>query len=207
MDSKPFAQLLKFLLAFLIGLIGPVVLAAAALLLSGCRSGRDVATAGPGATVEPTSTLSPASSCTKPEANSSQLTTDNSLHNEPEPARRLFGLLPPKRAATGPIHIKNKGTLIIQSGTGNTAAGATKPAGPQSTAGHDALATDNTKAGSRGGAAATGDGSQATAVTSKAAGIPWWVWALVFSLGGAAGWWVRGKASVLSWWPAKLRPG
>lgn len=63
-----------------------------------------------------------------------------------------------------------------------------------------ATATNNTKAGQRGGAAATAPGATATATTKK--GPPWWVYALIAVL-GAVGWeWLRTYLSPLKWWPS-----
>jgi hypothetical protein len=97
---------------------------------------------------------------------------------------------------------KNKGTLIIQTGTGHTAATATKPGtmatGTEATTvdaarvkapmqtGAGNTATDNTKAGQRQGSAATGTGSSASN-ESKKGGTPWWVYGLVAVLGGCEG--------------------
>ncbi|UOQ53034.1 hypothetical protein [Hymenobacter cellulosivorans] len=85
--------------------------------------------------------------------------------------------------------IKNS-TINIQLGNGNTAATATKPgtmatgSGASATdatkaeapvqVGQQNQATDNTKAGQRGGAAATGEGSTVTAPASST----WWKWLL-----------------------------
>jgi hypothetical protein len=53
-------------------------------------------------------------------------------------------------------------------------------------------ATDNRKAGQRGGAAATAPDAVATATTKKA-GVPWWVFVGV-AIAGALGWaWLRGR--------------
>ncbi|QIX61873.1 hypothetical protein HER32_12040 [Hymenobacter sp. BT18] len=140
------------------------------------------------------------------------------------PKRRLFGLLPAKKpaAAVPGYTFGKKSTVIIQTGTGNTAATATKPGtmatGTEATAvdagkarapvqtGTANQATDNTKAGQRGGAAATAPGASAEA-TNKGGGTPWWVYAVCIGAGGVGGWMLRGKASVWSWWPAWARPG
>ena len=64
--------------------------------------------------------------------------------------------------------------------------------------GHDnvatSAATDARKAGQRGGAAATGAGSKATATTTKS-GTPWWVYAGLVGLGLVAGWLLRARAA------------
>lgn len=102
--------------------------------------------------------------------------------------RRLFGLLPPKAAPLpeqAGVPRKCKGctfNTVAGNQTNNTAAkNATQAAGDGATATAVATAsgdaTDNTKAGQRGGAAATAPGSTATATTQKP-GFPWWVLAI-----------------------------
>ncbi len=128
--------------------------------------------------------------------------------------RRVFGLLPPKKVATSSssplsgregVPRKCKGctfNLVAGNQTNNTAGkkatqaagdGATatsvpKASAPVATASGDA--TDNTKAGQRGGAAATAPGATATATTTKpgfwAAALP----GLGILAGIGAIWWV-----------------
>lgn len=111
------------------------------------------------------------------------------------PPRRLLGLLPARKPApvAAGYTFGKKSTVIIQTGTGHTAATATKPGtmatGTEATAvdaskakapvqtGAGNTATDNTKAGSRGGASATAPNAVATATTEKenwlSAVLPW----------------------------------
>jgi len=103
--------------------------------------------------------------------------------------RRLFGLLPPKAAPTAGVPRKCKGCTFnlvagnqtnttaakkstVAAGDGASATTVAKASAPVATSSGDA--TDNTKAGQRGGAAATAPNSKATATTEKA-GFPWWV--------------------------------
>ncbi|MBH8559005.1 hypothetical protein [Hymenobacter negativus] len=81
-------------------------------------------------------------------------------------------------------------TVIIQQGTGNVA-----------------TPTDNTKAGQKGGSAATGPGAVASTTTTKPAGLPWWVFALVGVLSIAAWEWLTAKFSLTSWLPWRVKPG
>ncbi|WP_460578085.1 hypothetical protein [Hymenobacter coalescens] len=80
---------------------------------------------------------------------------------------------------------KVKGGSTAVSGDGNVTADNRKARGPVAV-GDSASATDNTKAGQKGGAAATGACSTATAVTEQA-GPAWWAWLLVFLLGVVVG--------------------
>jgi len=106
--------------------------------------------------------------------------------------RRLFGLLPPKAAPTptvASVPRKCKGCTFnlvagnqtnttaakkstVAAGDGASATTVAKASAPVATSSGDA--TDNTKAGQRGGAAATAPNATATATTEKA-GFPWWV--------------------------------
>ncbi|RFP63479.1 hypothetical protein D0N36_19255 [Hymenobacter lapidiphilus] len=204
-------------------LLGTVVGAVLAVLLSGC-SDKTL----PPRVKEPVSVVAVKIPSPKTAPDTLKADSASSSVKAPHYERRLFGLLPAKKAPEKTLEgfsggkFKNKGTIIYQVGTGNTAAQATKPGtmatGTEATAvdagkakapvqtgtGNDA--TDNTKAGQRGGAAATAPNSSATNSTKKG-GTPWWVFALVLGLGGVGGWWVRGKASVWSWWPVGGRPG
>lgn len=73
-------------------------------------------------------------------------------------------------------------TISYQQGQGNVAT---------------STATDNYKAGQKGGAAATAPGAVATASTKKA-GVPWWVFLLV-AIFSALGWeWLRRYVPFLS---------
>ncbi|TGE29746.1 hypothetical protein [Hymenobacter metallicola] len=95
-------------------------------------------------------------------------------------------------AVKGSGKFKNKGTIIYQVGASNTASSATKPGTMATGTGASATdvkkadgpiqvgrgnqATDNSKAGQRGGAAATGEGSTLTAPTAP---TTWWKWLLL----------------------------
>ena len=78
----------------------------------------------------------------------------------------------------GSGRVKNKGTIIIQTGQGNIAsankeeAGKVKVSGSSSYAQDSGTATTATKAGAKGGAAALGPESVATASTTKETGLP-----------------------------------
>ena len=79
-------------------------------------------------------------------------------------------------------------TVIIQQGQGNVA-----------------TPTDNTQAGQKGGSAATAPG--AVASTTKPAGLPWWVFALV-GVGSIAGWeWLTSQFKLAAWLPWRVKPG
>jgi hypothetical protein len=111
--------------------------------------------------------------------------------------RRLFGLLPAKKALAATVAglpRKCKGCTFnlvagnqtvagkkaqVAAGDGATASVIEKKAGPAQVASDSSTLTytDNTKAGQRGGAAATGQGATATATTEKA-GFPYWVLAI-----------------------------
>ncbi|MBX0290946.1 hypothetical protein K3G63_10880 [Hymenobacter sp. HSC-4F20] len=94
------------------------------------------------------------------------------------PPRRLFGLLPP--AQPKKQKVKNS-TIIYQVGEGNTATqAAVKKAEAPVQVGQAHQATDNTKAGQKGGAAATAPGAQATATTTKES----WLRAVLPYIGG-----------------------
>jgi hypothetical protein len=112
--------------------------------------------------------------------------------------RRLFGLLPAKKATPPPnplskaeeVPRKCKGcTFNMVAGNqtnqqvgkkgqllGNGATNVENPKAPTNTA-PGGSATDNTKQGQRGGAAASAPGATATATTEKA-GFPYWVLAI-----------------------------
>ena len=79
-------------------------------------------------------------------------------------------------------------TVIIQQGTGNVAS-----------------ATDNTKAGQKGGAAATAPNATASATTEKD-GLPWWVFALVGMLSIAVWEWATRRLIPIAWLPWRVRP-
>ncbi|RPD44838.1 hypothetical protein DNI29_19205 [Hymenobacter sediminis] len=116
------------------------------------------------------------------------------------------------------LSCKSIQTTINQTGTGNTATTATaekpdamatgadataveaeKPKAPvQVGTGNQNQVTDNTKAGQKGGAAATAEGAQASVSTEKG-GTPWWVYSLVAGLGAAGDWVLRGKVSIWHW--------
>ncbi|MBG8553074.1 hypothetical protein [Hymenobacter guriensis] len=197
---------------FLVLLIGVII---ASCWLFGCAASR---------TTQPEEELSPKTWATptfsKPDPAAPPATLPEAdqpgiLKQVATSAARLFG---------GSGKTKFNGPVTIQLGNGNIAAAATKPGtmatGTDATAveakkaqapvqagtGNNQQATDNTKAGQRGGAAATAPGASAEA-SSKPGGVPWWVFVLVAGAGGAGGWWLRGKASVWHWWPAWARPG
>lgn len=67
-------------------------------------------------------------------------------------------------------------------GTGGQLTNIEKPSAPVNT-GTGGTATDNTKAGQRGGAAATAPNATATATTQKS-GWPWWLWVVLVGGGG-----------------------
>lgn len=72
--------------------------------------------------------------------------------------------------------VKATGGSTAATGTGAEATTVSKPRGPVATA-EGAVASDYTKQGQRGGAAASGAGAVATATTTKG-GLPWWLYAL-----------------------------
>jgi len=104
--------------------------------------------------------------------------------------RRLFGLLPSKAApsvvgvprkckgCTFNLVAGNQTNAVVGKkataavGDGASATAVAKASAPVATSAGDA--TDNTKVGQRGGAAATAPNATATATTEKA-GFPWWV--------------------------------
>jgi len=85
------------------------------------------------------------------------------------------------RAGVLPAKLKNSS---LAQGTGAVATTVTKPSGPVATGAGSA--TDNRKAGQRGGAAATAPKAQATATTES--GLSYW-WLLVVAAGLV--WWKR----------------
>ncbi|TGE22838.1 hypothetical protein [Hymenobacter metallicola] len=193
MDSKPLAQFVRFLTWCSFGsllLVLVTFIVGLALMLTSCTTSKPAAQMHEeNALLHQTNTAvgEPVDSIVQKKCT---IATEN-----PALKRRLFGLLPPAQ----PRKFKNKGTIIYQVGEGNTAASANKPgtmatgAGATATdaqktegpvqVGQNNQATDNTKAGQRGGAAATGEGSSATATTTKAswlsAVLPWVVGILV----------------------------
>jgi hypothetical protein len=116
---------------------------------------------------------------------------------------KVLGRTPePFKGAVTPARIGKKSTVSIYYGpatvttttVGKKATAATAEGAVATTVGKvkaptaigdSATATDNTKAGQRGGAAATAPGAIATATTEKT-GWPWWVWpaAAVVAYGG-----------------------
>lgn len=91
------------------------------------------------------------------------------------------------RAGVLPVKLKNSS---LATGTGSVATTITKPTGPVATGAGGA--TDNTKAGQRGGAAATAPGAVATATTES--GLSYW-WLLVPVAGLL--WWQRKRLALL----------
>ncbi|WP_460502853.1 hypothetical protein [Hymenobacter agri] len=81
------------------------------------------------------------------------------------------------------------GTVIIQQGRGNVA-----------------NATDNRKAGQKGGAAATAPNATASA-TTKQGSLPWWVFAGVGVLSIVAWEWLIARFKFAAWLPWQRRPG
>jgi hypothetical protein len=106
-------------------------------------------------------------------------------------------------SGSGKQKFTNRGTIINQYGTGNSAMVPTKTEAPVQQ-GQNNKATDNTKAGSEGGAAATGKGSTATA-TTKEDSTPWLLYMLLVKGGAAGGWLLSSKATGWSWIPAALK--
>lgn len=103
------------------------------------------------------------------------------------------------RAGIAPQVIKIKHSALA------TAPGAVAVAQPAAALATGAgAATDNRKAGQRGGAAATGQGSTASNTTTKA-GAPWWLWLLV-AVAGAVGWEYLSHHTPLAWLPWRVRP-
>ncbi|MDO7849837.1 hypothetical protein Q5H92_25985 [Hymenobacter sp. M29] len=104
-------------------------------------------------------------------------------------------VLPPDSGASPPTPLLWGGgkikatTVIFQAGTGNVA-----------------TPTDNTKAGQKGGAAATAPQAQASA-TTKPGGLPWWVFALVAVLSTAAWEWSTARFIPAAWLPWRQKPG
>jgi len=104
-------------------------------------------------------------------------------------AKREFHALPTSIGKKSTVSVYYGPTTVTTNTAGKkAAAGAgattlTKPDAPVATAAGDAV--DNTKAGQRGGAAATGAGATATATTQKA-GWPWWLYVLLAGLVGYA---------------------
>ena len=80
------------------------------------------------------------------------------------------------------------GTVIFQQGTGNVAS-----------------TTNNTRAGQKGGAAATAPNATASATTTKA-GLPWWVFAVVGVLSIAAWEFLTRRVIPAAWLPWRVRP-
>jgi hypothetical protein len=101
------------------------------------------------------------------------------------------GFMPVKAGKKSTVNIYNAPATVTNTSVGKkataaTAEGATvtkidKVKAPTAI-GDSATATDNSKAGQRGGAAAIGAGSTATATTQKGS-WPWWAWLL--ALGGS----------------------
>ena len=91
------------------------------------------------------------------------------------------------RAGVLPAKLKNSS---LATGAGAVATTITKPTGPVATGAGSA--TDNTKAGQRGGAAATASGAVATATTES--GLSYW-WLLVPVAGLL--WWQRKRLALL----------
>lgn len=76
--------------------------------------------------------------------------------------------------------IKNKGTIIIQTGAGSVASAVGKAKAPVAVAAHDAVAIEKPK----NSAVTTGPNSPATATTEKA-GFPWWILLVLAAAGHA----------------------
>lgn len=114
---------------------------------------------------------------------------------------KLLGRKPePYTVGAAPVRVGKKSTVNIfhapatvttttlgKKATGAVGAGATattigKAKGPTAV-GDSAIATDNTKAGQRGGAAATAPHATATTTTQKSS-WPWWAYVLLIGAGG-----------------------
>ncbi|RPD46793.1 hypothetical protein DNI29_11550 [Hymenobacter sediminis] len=141
MDSKPFAQLLKFLFWCIVGLALLVVVLFAAMLLSSCAGSKPP---------KPVDTIGLLTTRVK---------TENPATDSAKPVSGIKAVAQKVKNAVSSIggsgKFKNKGTIIYQVGPGNTAASATKP-GTMAT-GTEATATNAKKAD----AVVVGDGSQA----------------------------------------------
>ncbi|TGD82882.1 hypothetical protein [Hymenobacter wooponensis] len=98
---------------------------------------------------------------------------------------------------------KNKGTIIIQEGTGNTAAVPSKTEAPVQL-GQQNKATDNREAGADGGAAGIGKGNTPS-VSVKEVGPPWYVYAVLVLASATGGWILRNHASKWAWVPARWK--
>lgn len=102
------------------------------------------------------------------------------------PSSKTDTLVVPAGTAIGKLKAR---TVILQTGTGNVAS-----------------TTDNTKAGSRGGSAATAPNASASTTTKKA-GVPWWVFLLV-GVASIVGWeWLTHQFSLTAWLPWRVKPG
>ncbi|TGE04749.1 hypothetical protein [Hymenobacter fodinae] len=93
---------------------------------------------------------------------------------------------------SGKQKIKNS-TIILQQGTGNTAAVPTKTEAPVQV-GPGNKATDNREAGADGGAAGIGKNNTLSVSTNKA-GTPWYVFVVLVLVSVGGGWVLRSQAA------------